>query len=145
MPKPSPSSKESRTASTNIRISDLLLSHDDTITHRVLVGLRRRGLRNGNWKRLNIEDKALFRCAFWVAKAKGKITSTKLMVQVLKIGLKLVEGAKSAIHKAGQRRTTLMFQTYSKPLGVFSWAPQVRGWLNDSRYVWYFGVLGVNP
>jgi hypothetical protein len=66
------------------------------------------------------------------------------MVQVLKIALKLVEGVGSAILKVGRRRTMQMFETYAKPFGVFSWAPQVRGWLNDAGYVWYLGVLGVN-
>jgi hypothetical protein len=122
-----------------------LLRDGDSITHASLVGFRRRGLRNGNWKHLNIEDRALFRCAFWVATVRGKISNTKLMVQVLKIAMKLVERVPSAILKVGRRRTALMFEIYGKPLGVFSWAPQVREWLNDSRYVWYLGVLGVNP
>jgi hypothetical protein len=93
---------------------------------------------------MNTMDRALFRCAFWVAKVRGKISNTKLMVQILKIALKLVEGVQGAILSVGRRRTTQMFETYGKPLGVFSWAPQVRKWLNDASFVWYLGVLEVN-
>jgi hypothetical protein len=121
-----------------------LIGDSELITHASLVGFRRRGLRNGNWKHLTIEDKALFRCAFWVTTVKGKISNTKLAVQVLKIVVKLVERVPSAILRPGRRRTALMFAIYEKPLGVFSWAPQVREWLNDSRYVSYLGALGVN-
>lgn len=94
---------------------------------------------------LNTAERALFHCAFWVAKARGKISNTKLMVQILKIMLKLVEGVRSAILKAGRRRTAAVYEAYGKPLGVFDWAPQVREWLKNARYVWYLGVLEVNP
>ena len=122
-----------------------LLEDGNSITHHCLVSFRRRGLRNGNWGRLNVADKALFRCAFWVAEVRGKISSTRLMVQVLKVALKLVEGVRTAIMKVGRRRTGQMFETYEKPPGVFGWAPQVRDWLNDSTFIRYLGALGVNP
>jgi hypothetical protein len=125
-------------------MSDLLQA-GDSITYPSLVDFRRRGLRNGNWRHLDAADRALFRCAFWVAKVRGKISNMKLMVQVLKIALKLVEHAPSTILEAGRRRAAAIYEAYGKPSGVFSWAPQVRGWLNDVRYVWYLGVLGVNP
>jgi hypothetical protein len=130
-------------SSTKDWMSDLL-QDGDCITYPSLVDFRRHGLRNGNWRHLDTADRALFRCAFWVAKVRGKISNTKLMVQVLKIALKLVERAPSTILEAGRRRAAAIYEAYAKPSGVFSWAPQVRGWLNDVRYVWYLGVLGVN-
>jgi hypothetical protein len=140
---PSAESQFSGRTSTKNWISGLLRD-GDSITYPCLVDLRRRGLRNGNWKHLNIMDRALFRCAFWVAKVRGRISNTRLMVQVLKVGLKLVEGVGSVILKVGRRRTMQMFETYGKPFGVFSWAPRVREWLSETSYVWYLGVLGVN-
>jgi hypothetical protein len=122
-----------------------LLQNGDSISYPSLVRFRRSSLRNGHWKHLRIEDRALFRCAFWMARVRGKISNAKLVVQVLKIALKLVEGVRGAILRIGMRRTMQMFETYAKPGGVFSWAPQARGWLSDARYVWYFGVVGVNP
>lgn len=87
----------------------------------------------------------MFRCALWVAKARGKISNVRLMVHVLGIALKLLKTYRSRIVNAGSRRATLMFEEYSKPGGVFSWAPQTREWLYDPGYVRYLGMLEVNP
>ena len=121
-----------------------LLEDGNSITYSCLVGLQRRGLRNGNWKHLNVDDRALFRCAFWLAKARGKISNTKLMVQVARVALKIVQTL-SRIGRAGRERATMMHQEFAKPGGVFSWAPQVREWLNDSTYISYLGTIEVNP
>jgi hypothetical protein len=120
-----------------------LLRDADSITYPCLVGLRRRGLRNGNWRHLDTADRALFRCAFWVAKVRGKISNTKLMVQVLRVALKIVQTV-SRVGRAGRTRATMMFQEFAKPGGVFSWAPRVRDWLYDPRYQAYLGLLEVN-
>jgi len=109
-----------------------------------LVGFWRRSLRNGSWRRLNVAERGLFRCALWVAKARGKINNMKLMVQVLRIALKILESFQSRIAKAGRMRAMVMFEAYAKPGGVFSWAPRMREWLHDPRYVWYLGVVEVN-
>ena len=130
-------------SSTKDWMSDLLQG-GDFITYPSLVDLRRRGLRNGNWRHLDPADRALIRCAFWVAKVRGKISNTKLMVQIMKIALKLVEGVRSAILEAGRRRAALMIEIYGKPRGVLSWAPQVRQWLGEASYVRFLGVLVVN-
>jgi len=86
----------------------------------------------------------MFRCALWVAKARGKISNMRLMVHVLRIALKLLETRGSRIVNAGRRRATRMFEEYAKPGGVFGWAPLLKEWLNDPRYVWYLGVMEVN-
>ena len=85
------------------------------------------------------------RCALWVAKARGKISNMRLMVQILRIALKLLDSTRSRIAKAGSSRAMAMFEAYARPGGVFSWAPQMKGWLHDPRYVWYLGVMEVNP
>jgi hypothetical protein len=123
-------------------VSDLL-QDGNSITYPCLVDLQRRGLRNGSWRHLDTADRALFRCAFWVAKVRGKISNTKLMVQVLRVALKIVQTV-SRIGRAGRTRATMMVQEYAKPGGVFSWAPRVRGWLHDPRYQTYLGLSEVN-
>jgi hypothetical protein len=67
------------------------------------------------------------------------------MAQVTEIVLKLAETVRNTILRVGHKRIATMRQAYSKPGGVFRWAPQVNQWLNDARYVWYLGVLEVNP
>ena len=72
--------------------------------------LKRGGLRNGGWARLEIAEKGLFRCALWIAKARNRITNTRLMVQVLRIALKLFKSFQSRIVKAGRARAAMMLE-----------------------------------
>jgi hypothetical protein len=120
------------------------LQGSDSLTYSSLKQLKCRGLRNGGWARLEIAEKGLFRCALWIAKARNKITNTRLMVHVLRIALKLFKGFQSRIVKAGKARAAIMLETYARPGGVFSWAPRMREWLHDPRYLLYLGVLEVN-
>lgn len=106
--------------------------------------LRQRAFRSGSWSRVSVLDRALFRCALWVARVRGRITHVKLIVQVGRIALKLLEGFRTKVLRAGRRRAMIMLETYSAPGGAFSWAPQVRQWLSDPRYIWYLGILEVN-
>jgi hypothetical protein len=91
-----------------------------------------------------VAERGMFRCGLWVAKARGKISSMRLMVHVLRIALKLLETHGNRIVNAGRRRANQMFKEYAKPGGVFSWAPIMREWLYDPGYVRYLGVLEVN-
>jgi hypothetical protein len=129
--------------SAKVGFSDLL-GCGDSITYPRLVDLRRRGYRNGSWRHLDVAQKALFKCALWIAKTRGRISNAKLMVQVIRVALRLLETARSSIIRAGRVRSTSMFEAYSKPGGVFGWAPRVREWLCEGSYVWYLGVLQVN-
>ena len=89
-------------------------------------------------------ERGLYRCALWVAKARGNITNTRLMVQVIRIALKLLKNFQNRILKAGNARAVAMLEEYARPGGVFSWAPQMREWLLDRKYIVYLGVLEVN-
>jgi hypothetical protein len=125
---------------------DHILKSDQGLTYTRLLEIRRRGLRDGNWAPLRISEKALFRCALWVAKARGKISNSRLVVQVKEIALKLLEHMGkigNSILRAGRKQAAMILYIYDKPNGVFGWAPQVRQWLSDERYVWYLGVLGL--
>jgi hypothetical protein len=79
----------------------------------------------------------------WIAKARGNISNTKLMVQVLGVAVKILQTI-SRIGKAGKTRATTMLHEFSKPGGVFSWAPRMRDWLHDPRYQTYLGLLEIN-
>jgi hypothetical protein len=68
----------------------------------------------------------------------------RLMVQTLRIALELVKSFQSRIESAGKKRAMILFQTYGQPGGVFSWAPRMRKWLDDPKYVSYLGLLEVN-
>jgi hypothetical protein len=66
------------------------------------------------------------------------------MVQVIRIALKLLKNFQNRIHKAGSARAAMMFEEYARPGGVFSWAPRMREWLRDRKYIVYLGVLEMN-
>jgi hypothetical protein len=125
-------------------LTTVALQGSDSLTYSTLRQLKLRGLRNGGWARLEIAEKGLFRCALWIAKARNRITNTRLMVHVLRIAMKLFRSFQSRIAKAGEARAAIMLQTYARPGGVFSWAPRMREWLHEPRYLLYLGVLEVN-
>lgn len=118
--------------------------NSNSIAYSSLKRLRRRGLKSGGWARLEIAEKGLFRCALWIAKVRGRITNTRLMVQVMHVALRMLESFRNRIGKVGMRRASLMHEEYARPGGVFSWAPRVREWLQDASFVWYLGVMEVN-
>jgi hypothetical protein len=104
----------------------------------------RRGRRNRNWGRLNISERGLFRCALWVAKARGTISNMRLMVQTFRVAVKLLETTRNRILKTARIRASRVCVEYEKSGGVFSWAPLMREWLNDPGYLWYLGIMEIN-
>jgi hypothetical protein len=68
----------------------------------------------------------------------------KLMVQILRIALELLKNFQNRIASAGKKRAIILFGTYAQLGGVFSWAPRMREWLRDPKYISYLGVLEVN-
>jgi len=117
----------------------------DDLTYSRLSSIWHRALRNGNWATLGVSERGLFRCALWVARVRGRISNQKLMVQVVQIALKLANDLRNSILRAGRLRVGMLRDTYRRPGGVFSWAPQVSRWLSELGYVLYLGVLEVNP
>jgi len=76
-----------------------------------LVSLRRRGFRNGNWRRLPFVDRALFRCALWVAKVRGRIVSLELLVRVLaEQGLRYDVTVMPSRRRPGGRRPAVFYR-----------------------------------
>jgi hypothetical protein len=140
---PPPSAVSRRTAIDSLQ--NMIHADGGRLTYRCLLAVWRKGLRNGNWSRLDVTEKALIRCALWVARVRGSIWNMRLMVQVLTVLLRLVRNCRSRIADAGNRRAQAMLKAYATgPNTVFRWIPQLREWLRDPRYVCYLGLLEVN-
>jgi len=96
--------------------------------------------RNGSWITISSTERALYRCALWIAKARGCIVNKSLVAQILGISRHLLGSIRSRITAAGKQRARSMADTYGNRRGVFWWAPQVKKWLHDAAYIFYLGV-----
>ena len=107
------------------------------LTYTELLSNFRKGLRNGNWRKLRRLEKALFQASLWYSRRQGTILNelvvSKLSVLVAK--LKATKGAR--IFKRGYEKAAALL---SKGECVFAWAPSFREWLKDPDYVFWLGM-----
>jgi hypothetical protein len=120
--------------------SETLSKCTSPISFDSLSSLWLKSLRSGSWARIGSAEKALYRCALWIAKERGCIINKGLVAQVLEISGHLLGRIRSRITAAGKERARLMLKSYSSRGGVFGWAPQVNEWLHDATYIFYLGV-----
>lgn len=110
------------------------------ITHADLFASFRKGLRNGNWKRLNRLDKTLFRASLWYAKHRGSIVSASLVEKLSALVEKLKETKGMRIFKRGFEKAVEMLEK-GKENRVFVWAPRLKAWLKDPVYIFWLGTM----
>ena len=100
----------------------------------------KKGLRNGNWKKLRAKDRALYRAAMWYAKCSGRIVNRMLVekLSVLVGNLKETKGMR--IFKRGVKRAVEILGK-SEVQGVFTWAPRLKQCLKDPDYIFWLGTV----
>jgi len=110
------------------------------ITYEDILAGMRKGLRNGNWRKLHRVEKALYMASLWYARVRGAIMNETLvgMLAVLVDKLKATKGAR--IFKRGYEKAVVLL---NKGEGIFAWAPSLRGWLKDLDYVFWLGAGGL--
>ena len=99
----------------------------------------RKGLRNGNWRRLRFLDKALFRAAMGYAKRGRSIVNGLLVEKLLGLAARLKETRGMRIFKRGFERAAEMLDR-GEEKGVFIWAPRLKDWLRDPAYIFWLGT-----
>ena len=99
----------------------------------------RKGLRNGNWRRLRFLDKALFRAAMGYAKRGRSIVNEKLVEKLLGLAARLKETKGLRIFKRGYAKAVAMLDR-GEEKGVFIWAPRLKDWLKDPDYIFWLGL-----
>jgi hypothetical protein len=114
-----------------------------TVDYNTLKSYERVGLRRRTWARLDSVEKALYRCTLWLTKARGKITSTKLLASIYEIFSKLLTTVRERMHRLGTARAQSLWNTY-KLARVFEWAPEISKLLSRAEYVTYLGVMELN-
>jgi len=104
-----------------------------------MVKFHLRGIRNGNWRSLNLLEKGLYACALRLARRRGGIVNAKLLVSLKSIIWKLLATVKRRILQVGEAKARRLSQTYERE-GVFRWAPEAEAWLREPKAILYLGV-----
>jgi len=105
-----------------------------------LLSLLRRGFRNGNWRRLRLDDKAMFSAAVWYAKVKGRIINPRVLAQLLSVIERLKATVRTHILRSGRDKAEEMLNQY-KNRGILEWLPRLKAWLNDLNYIFWLGTM----
>ncbi|MGB7533068.1 MAG: hypothetical protein WA977_08875 [Halobacteriota archaeon] len=111
-----------------------------TLSYEELLTSFEKSLRNGKWRHLNPLDKALYRASLWYAKYRGSIVSASLVEKLLALAERLKETKGMKIFKRGFEKALEAYKKYEEN-GVFTWAPQLKGWLKDPGYIFWLGTM----
>ena len=111
------------------------------MTYEELLASFKKGLRNGNWRKQNLLDKALYRASLWYAKRRGSIVNTSLVEKLSALIEKLKETKGMRIFKKGCKKAVEMLDKSAEEGWVFTWAPELRYWLKDPDYIFWLGTV----
>ena len=95
-------------------------------------------MRNGNWRKLEFLDKALYRAAMGYAKRGVSIVDGKLLENLLGLVARLKETRGMRIFKMGFEKAV---ELLDKGNGIFVWAPRLKDWLKDPDYIFWLGTM----
>ena len=109
------------------------------ITHEGLFTSFKKGLRNGNWRKLNFLERALYRAAMEYAKH-CCIVNDMLVEKLLGVIERLKETKGMRIFRRGFKKAVALLEK-GEEKGVFVWAPSLRHWLKDRDYVFWLGTV----
>jgi hypothetical protein len=109
-------------------------------TYKELLTSFRKGLKNGNWRKLNRLEKALVMASLWYSRVQGAIMNEMLVRKLSVLVEKLKETKGARIFKRGYEKAV---ELLDKGEGIFAWAPSLREWLKDVDYVFWLGAGGL--
>jgi hypothetical protein len=109
-------------------------------TYKELLRNFRKGLRNGNWRKLSRLEKALVMASLWYSRVQGAIINEMVVRKLYVLVEKLKETKGTRVFKRGFEKAVALL---SKGEGIFAWAPSLREWLNDPDYVFWLGAGGL--
>lgn len=104
----------------------------------------KKGLRNGNWPKLNTLNKALYMASLSLAKMRGRIVNLTLILRLQDIIDKLRETTGQRLTKIAYKRAMNHYNRFVV-IGLFDWAPQVRLWFNEPAYLFWLGLCSPKP
>ncbi len=114
-----------------------------SLSYEELLDNLKKGMRKGNWRRLNRKEKALYRAAMAYTKPKnsGKmvrdIVNKMIVEKLLALIKKLLETQGMRVFKRGFEKSVELLQKSEE----FAWAPGLRDWLKDTDYIFWLGTV----
>ena len=109
------------------------------LMHEKLLTSFRKGLRNGNWRKLSRLKKALYMASLWYSRVKGAIINEQLVGKLSVLIEKLKETSGAKVFRRGYEKAV---ELLSKGEGIFAWAPSLKEWLKDPDYIFWLGAMG---
>ena len=110
------------------------------LTYAELLTSLKKGVRNGNWRKLDRVERAFYRASLCFARIRGRIVNSRLVELLSSILERLLETPRMRIMRRGVERAAEMLEKYEKA-GVFKWAPMLRKWLAEKEYIEWLGTF----
>ena len=110
----------------------MILRYEELLTN------LRRGIRNGNWRRLSRTERAFYRASLCYARIRGRIVNQNITSMLSEILERLRETPKIRILKKGFERAKKLLESGSK---IFELFPKLREWLKDITYLEWLGTV----
>jgi len=107
------------------------------LTVDVLFAVFRRGLRNGNWKKLKASEKALFKAALCYLRRGGRIVSVSVLEKLRFLIDKLNETIRIRIFRKGFEKAIEILNACEN----FAWSPSLKKWLKEPDYIFWLGTI----
>jgi hypothetical protein len=111
------------------------------LSHHRLLHLMRKGFRNGSWRKLDNVDRALYMASLSLAKMRGRLVNSRLILKLQGIMGRLDETPGLKALRAARERAAELYGRF-RAIGLFDWAPRARSWFDDPSYVQWLGLSG---
>ncbi|MEM1558549.1 MAG: hypothetical protein QXR44_03350 [Thermoproteota archaeon] len=108
-------------------------------SYKDLASIRLKAYRNGNWRRLTLVEKALFKASIELAKLRGVLVNPALLKKLRNIVLKLLQASTVRLLQLGMDYANYLIKIYDRN-GVAGWFPKIRNLLKDPEYLLWLGV-----
>ena len=113
-----------------------LVAKASAITGDVLFAIYRRGLRNGNWRRLRASERALFKAALFYLRGGGRIVSALVLEKLRFLIEKLNETIGMRIFRRGFERAVGILRACEN-----AFMAPLKKWLKDPDYIFWLGTV----
>ena len=107
------------------------------LTVDVLFASFRRGLRNGNWRKLKERERALFKAALCYLRRGGRIVSVSVLEKLRFLIEKLNETIRMRIFRKGFKRAIEILNACEN----FAWSSSLKKWLKEPDYIFWLGTI----